>query len=56
VLNLEHCLDVLEHKPGALAGSTPLAQWRARGLWGAILSRFNWSEDRPAGHHHHVCP
>lgn len=33
VLNLEHYLDVLERKPGALAGSTPLAQWRARGLW-----------------------
>ena len=31
VLNLEHYLDVLERKPGALAGSTPLAQWRARG-------------------------
>jgi len=35
VLNLEHYLDVLERKPGALAGSTPLAQWRARGLWPA---------------------
>lgn len=35
VLNLEHYLDVLERKPGALAGSTPLAQCRARGLWPA---------------------
>jgi transposase len=35
VLDLEHYLDVLEHKPGALAGSTPLAQCRARGLWPA---------------------
>jgi hypothetical protein len=26
---------VLERKPGALAGSTPLAQCRARGLWPA---------------------
>jgi hypothetical protein len=26
---------VLERKPGALAGSTPLAQSRARGLWPA---------------------
>ena len=24
VLDLEHYLDVLRHKPGALAGSTPL--------------------------------
>jgi hypothetical protein len=35
VLELEHYLDVLERKPGALAGSTPLAQCRARGLWPA---------------------
>jgi transposase len=35
VLNLEHYLDVLERKPGALVGSAPLAQWRARGLWPA---------------------
>jgi hypothetical protein len=35
VLELEHYLDVLHRKPGALAGSTPLAQWRARGLWPA---------------------
>ncbi|MFO1349913.1 MAG: IS21 family transposase [Gammaproteobacteria bacterium] len=34
VLNLEHYLDVLERKPGALAGSTALAQWRAAGRWG----------------------
>jgi len=33
VLDLEHYLDVLERKPGALAGSTPLEQWRARGRW-----------------------
>jgi hypothetical protein len=32
-LDLEHYLDVLEKKPGALAGSTPLAQWRAAGRW-----------------------
>jgi transposase len=35
VLELEHYLDVLIHKPGALAGSTPLAQWRAAGRWTA---------------------
>lgn len=33
VLDLEHYLDVLERKPGALAGSTPLEQWRERGRW-----------------------
>ncbi|MCA1628185.1 MAG: IS21 family transposase [Acidobacteria bacterium] len=33
VLNLEHYLDVLERKPGALSGSKPLAQWRAEGRW-----------------------
>jgi hypothetical protein len=33
VLDLEHYLDVLEHKPGALIGSKPLALWRERGLW-----------------------
>lgn len=33
VLDLEHYLDVLERKPGALAGSSPLEQWRQRGRW-----------------------
>jgi transposase len=33
VLDLEHYLDVLRHKPGALAGSRPLSQWRAAGRW-----------------------
>ncbi len=36
-LNLEHYLAVLERKPGAMAGSTPLAQWRAAGRWPACL-------------------
>ena len=31
VLNLEHYLDTLAKKPGALAGSMPLEQWRAQG-------------------------
>jgi hypothetical protein len=35
VLDLEHYLDVLGRKPGALAGSSPLAQWRASGRWPA---------------------
>jgi len=33
VLDLEHYLDVLSHKPGAFAGSKPLAQCREAGLW-----------------------
>jgi hypothetical protein len=33
ILNLEHYLDVLEKKPGAMKGSTPLQQWRASGRW-----------------------
>jgi len=33
VLDLEHYLEVLERKPGALRGSKPLAQWRAQGRW-----------------------
>src|SRR3990170_6215492 len=37
ILNLEHYLEVLERKPGALAGSTPLAQWRKLGRWPAVI-------------------
>ena len=40
VLELEHYLDVLERKPGALAGSKPLAVWRQRGLWLASYDRL----------------
>jgi transposase len=40
VLNLEHYLDVLEHKPGALAGSKPLEQCRQMGRWPAIYDQF----------------
>lgn len=40
ILNLEHYLDVLEQKPGAMKGSTPLQQWRAAGRWPACLDRF----------------
>jgi transposase len=47
ILNLEHYLDVLEKKPGALAGSKPLEQWRQSGrwpdsfdqLWGELMKR-----------------
>lgn len=37
ILNLEHYLNVLTRKPGALANSTPLAQWRAQGRWPACF-------------------
>jgi hypothetical protein len=40
VLDLEHYLDVLLKKPGALAGSTPLAQCRAQGRWPASYDQF----------------
>ncbi len=35
ILDLEHYLDVLSRKPGAFAGSKPLAQQRKAGLWPA---------------------
>jgi hypothetical protein len=40
VLNLEHYLNVLERKPGAMSGSTPLQQWRQAGRWPACLDRI----------------
>jgi hypothetical protein len=40
ILDLEHYLDVLEAKPGALAGSKPLEQWRKQGRWPASYDRF----------------
>ncbi len=43
VLDLEHYLDVLERKPGALAGSKPLAAWREKGLWPQSYDRL-WEE------------
>ena len=33
-------LPVLERKPGALAGSTPLKQWREQGRWPVEYDRF----------------
>lgn len=43
VLDLEHYLEVLRKKPGAMAGSTPLEQWRARGRWPESYDRL-WEE------------
>jgi hypothetical protein len=53
VLELEHYLDALEHKPGAFAGSKPLEQWRKQGRWPASYDRF-WEgliarQGKPAG-------
>jgi hypothetical protein len=38
ILDLEHYLDVLERKPGALAGSKPLQQWPEQGRWPSITT------------------
>jgi len=43
ILDLEHYLDVLERKPGAMAGSTPLQQWRLAGRWPDCLDLI-WRE------------
>ncbi len=40
ILSLEHYLDVLEKKPGAMAGSTPLEQWRQAGRWPECMDRI----------------
>jgi transposase len=45
VLDLEHYLDVLSHKPGAFAGSRPLAQWREAGRWPACYDEL-WNRLR----------
>ena len=42
-LNLELSLDVLEKKPGAMAGSTPLEQWR-----------LAWKAEQPAAEPHRI--
>jgi transposase len=40
VLDLEHYLDIFECKPGALAGSRPLQQWRQNGHWPETFDRL----------------
>jgi hypothetical protein len=42
---LEHYLEVLGRKPGALAGSTALVQYRERGLWPESFDRL-WGKLR----------
>lgn len=43
VLSLEHYLDVLVRKPGALAGSKPLQQWRTEGRWTSVHDQL-WQQ------------
>jgi len=43
ILNLEHYLDVLEKKPGAMAGSTPLEQWKQAGRWPECMDQI-WAK------------
>jgi transposase len=45
VLDLDHYLDVLGHKPGAFAGSKPLEQWRQAGRWPACYDEL-WDQLR----------
>src|SRR5664280_2163678 len=53
VLDLEHYLEVLERKPGALRGSKPLAQWRVQGRWpesyDRLWERMNEKQGRQDG-------
>lgn len=51
VLDLEHYLDVLERKPGALAGSRPLQQWRENGHWPETFDRLWRSLEGREGKH-----
>lgn len=41
ILDLEHYLDLLHRKPGALAGSKPLDQQRQAGLWPVCFDTFS---------------
>lgn len=40
ILDLEHYLEPLNRKPGALVGSTALARWRQQGRWTDIHDRL----------------
>ena len=48
---LEHYLDVFDKKPGALAGSRPLAQYRAEGLWPQVFDTFWQACQKRLGKH-----
>lgn len=48
---LEHYLDVFDKKPGALAGSRPLAQYRSQGLWPLCFDTFWQACQKRLGKH-----
>jgi len=58
ILDLEHYLEPLERKPGALAGSRPLEQWRQKGRWPAsydqIWERLMIRNGRQSGTRHMI--
>jgi hypothetical protein len=56
VLNLEHYLDVLAKKPGALAGSMPLEQRRAQGRLPDSFDRFWENLQQRHGRQHGRAP
>ncbi len=45
MLSLDHYLEVLAHKPGALPGATALARARAAGAFGTVHEQF-WTKAR----------
>jgi hypothetical protein len=51
IYDLNHYLDVLDRKPGALPGSRPLAQWRASGKWPNSLDVLHELWQRRLGRH-----
>jgi transposase len=51
IYDLNHYLDVLERKPGALPGSKPLAQWRASGQWPKSLDVLHELWQKRLGRH-----
>ncbi len=51
IYDLNHYLDVLDKKPGALPGSLPLAQWRDAGLWPKSLDVLHTLWQKHLGRH-----
>lgn len=51
IYDLNHYLDVLDRKPGALPGSKPLAQWRAAGRWPKSLDVLHELWQKRLGRH-----
>jgi hypothetical protein len=51
IYDLDHYLDVLDRKPGALPGSKPLAQWRSAGRWPKSLDTLHELWQKRLGRH-----